>query len=209
VFDATAPSSVLVMAELGKPGVALKLHRLAWKITQSDADAENLVEDALMRVLDPEDRPWVPAECTFLTHMRRVMRYLWDQQMHSAVARREVLDEVLSHDDNTRSREPRADDQLERHRSLAVYRQLGKQLREEIADDPLAVEIFDKGAGDVPLEPGALAKVLPNPPDEIRRAIKRIRYRAEKIIDEYNASEDLRMKALYETHATKKDEALP
>ena len=62
------------MAELSKPGVELKLHRIAGKINKSNADAKNLVEVALIRVLDREDRPCVPAECKFLTHMLRVMR---------------------------------------------------------------------------------------------------------------------------------------
>ena len=205
MFDATAPSSELVMAELGKPNVSAKLHKIAMWSTKSEADAKDLVEDALMRVLDPEDRPWSPTECTFLTHMGRVMRYVWDQQRQRASATRELLDEGLAHDDNTRSREPRTDDHLERHRSLAVFQRLGTQLRSDLSDDPLAAEIFDIGAGDGPLEPDEVAKVLPYPPEEIKNAIKRIKYRARKLLDEWNASEERRMNALRERDTTKRE----
>jgi DNA-directed RNA polymerase specialized sigma24 family protein len=57
VYDAKAPSSKRVVAELNRPEVRAHVYRLALWSTHSEGDAEDLVQDALERVLDPEDAP--------------------------------------------------------------------------------------------------------------------------------------------------------
>jgi DNA-directed RNA polymerase specialized sigma24 family protein len=57
-----APSSQRPILELEKPKVRNVLHRIALTRTRSHAAAEDLVADALVRALDPEDAPWEPGE---------------------------------------------------------------------------------------------------------------------------------------------------
>jgi DNA-directed RNA polymerase specialized sigma24 family protein len=57
VIKDDAPSSRLVSAELLKGDVRKRLHAIASWHTRSDADAKDLVAGALVRVLEPEDRP--------------------------------------------------------------------------------------------------------------------------------------------------------
>src|ERR1019366_25400 len=68
VIKDDAPSSRLVSAELWKGDVRKRLHAIALWHTGSDADTKDLVADALVRVLEPEDRPWDPNERLFLVH---------------------------------------------------------------------------------------------------------------------------------------------
>src|SRR5271167_579094 len=78
VYDRNAPSVKRVVAELEDPEVRAGLTRLSVQMTGSPADADDLAADALERVIDPDDSPW--EKRTFLTHMKFVMRQVWDQQ---------------------------------------------------------------------------------------------------------------------------------
>jgi DNA-directed RNA polymerase specialized sigma24 family protein len=207
VFDAEAPSSQLAIAELKKPGVSERLHKIAMWSTKSETDAKDLVQEAICRVLDPEDSPWPASKRTFLTHMGFVMRYVWDRQRQKASAQREVLDDGLALDEGTPSHEARADDELERHRSLAVLRQLGERLLGQLGDDTLAKDILEHGAKEGH-EPAELQQALRRDIGEIYTALKKIKYHARKILEEWNATEERRMTKLREL-ATKKDEATP
>jgi hypothetical protein len=68
VIKDDAPSSRLVSAELWKGDVRKRSHAIALWHTGSDADTKDLVAEALVRVLEPEDRPWDPNERLFLVH---------------------------------------------------------------------------------------------------------------------------------------------
>src|SRR5258708_32496060 len=106
MYDPDAPSSRRALAELAKPRVYARLVHLAEWSTQSEADAEDLVSDALVLVLNPDESPWIPSQGTFLTHMTDVMRHVWDQQMRGARTRRETVDEDVTADTEPLSREP-------------------------------------------------------------------------------------------------------
>jgi hypothetical protein len=58
MYDRDAPYSKRALAELEKPRVRGSLVQIAQWSTQSEADAEDLVSDALILVLDPEESPW-------------------------------------------------------------------------------------------------------------------------------------------------------
>ena len=55
-----------------------------------------------------------------------------------------------------------------------MLQQLGKRLRAEQAEDPLAAQVFDVGVEHGVHEPEELAQFLPNKADEIKAALKRI-----------------------------------
>jgi DNA-directed RNA polymerase specialized sigma24 family protein len=139
VYDPNAPSSQEVVALLKTQRVQRVLHKIAKWCTKSEADAEDLTADALACVIDSDDSPWIPAKGTFLTHMTFVMRHIWDQQMRSGRAKHEIAVEDVTRDKMTLSREPRADDELHRHRTLDVERKLAVQLLAEIGGEhPIA-----------------------------------------------------------------------
>ena len=207
--EPSTPSASLVAIQLSKPDMGYRLRRIAMWSTRAEADAEDLVNESLARVIDPKGSPWDPAKRTFLTHMAFVMKYVWGHDRRKARHRREIVDDDDPLALNRPSDEPRADDELERARSLFVLQQLGKRLRAEQAEDPLAAQVFDVGVEHGVHEPEELAQFLPNKVDEIKAALKRIKYRARQILDEWNASEERRMKELREAWAETKGEAAP
>jgi DNA-directed RNA polymerase specialized sigma24 family protein len=209
VYDAEAPSSKRVVAELQRPEVRAQVYRLARWSTRSEIDAEDLVQDALVRVLDPEDAPWDPERRGFLTHMSFVMRQTWDQRGRAARARLEVITDGHAVDEQTLSREPPPDDEVERRRSLAVLRSLGERLLAAMGDDPLGCRIFELGATEGLYEPRELAERIPTTVEQAKSAIQRIKYHARRILDDWNMNEDRRMKGLREPATKWKQEDAP
>jgi DNA-directed RNA polymerase specialized sigma24 family protein len=207
--EPSTPSASLVAIQLSKPDMGYRLRRIAMWSARAEADAEDLVNEALARVIDPKGSPWDPAKRTFLTHMAFVMKYVWGHDRRKARIRREIVDDDLARDPDRPDGQPRADDELERARSLFVLQQLGKRLQADQAEDPLAAQVFDVGVEHGVHEPEELAQFLPNKVDEIKAALKRLKYRARQILDEWNASEERRMKELREAWAETKGEAAP
>jgi DNA-directed RNA polymerase specialized sigma24 family protein len=208
MYDPDAPSSKRTLVELEKPRVRPSLVQIALWSTRSEADAEDLVSDALILVLDPEESPWVPPR-TFLTHMTFVMRHLWDQRMRGARTWREVVDELLTSDNNTLSREPPADDELHRRRSLAVLRQLAAQLVAEIGPKhPIAKRYFELASQGID-QPEELATLIGSSVEEIHDASRTLRYHAQRIRNEWEAAENIRMKHVRERTADRKRESRP
>jgi DNA-directed RNA polymerase specialized sigma24 family protein len=208
MYDPDAPSSKRTLVELEKPRVRPSLVQIALWSTRSEADAEDLVSDALILVLDPEESPWVPPR-TFLTHMTFVMRHLWDQRMRGARTWREVVDEYVTADKNTLSREPPADDELHRRRSLAVLRQLAAKVVAEIgAKHPIAKRCFELASQGID-EPEEQATLIGCPVEEIYDAIRKLRYHAQRIRSEWEAAEDLRMQHARERAGDGKEESRP
>jgi DNA-directed RNA polymerase specialized sigma24 family protein len=208
MYDPDAPSSKRALVELEKPRVRPSLVQIAQWSTRSEADADDLVSDALILVLDPEESPWVPPR-TFLTHMTYVMRHLWDQRMRGARMWREVVDEYITADNNTLSREPPADDELHRRRSLAVLRQLAAQVVAEIgAKHPIAKRYFELASQGID-EPEEQATRIGRPVEEIYDAIRTLRYHAQRIRSEWEASENLRMQHVRERDADRAEESRP
>jgi hypothetical protein len=70
VFDPDAPSTRRVLAQLEKKDVRNNLMKLAKWRARSQHEAEDLVQEALLVVCDPEKKPW-PEGVGFLSHMRR------------------------------------------------------------------------------------------------------------------------------------------
>jgi DNA-directed RNA polymerase specialized sigma24 family protein len=198
VNDEDSAPTELVAAALKKPNVSARLRQIAMWSTKSEADADDLVGAALVRVINPDDSPWDPRRRTFLTHMSFVMRQTWDRRMRKLSVQNEVLDDGLAPDENTVSAGPRPDDELHRLRLLALQRLLGQRLLAELnPDDALARAIFDLCSRE-DLEQGEQADRLGCTVDEIRAAHKRLARLGRTILDEWEAAEQRRMKALRE-----------
>lgn len=60
MIDRDAPSTKAALAELDKPGVREKLVKFGMWRMRSEADAEDLLQQALAKVCDPGDSPWTP-----------------------------------------------------------------------------------------------------------------------------------------------------
>jgi DNA-directed RNA polymerase specialized sigma24 family protein len=196
VFDPAAPSSQLVFAELQKPKVRPRLLVFALWRTQSVADAEDLLEEAILCVCDPDRQPWDPARKTFFLHMRDVMRDLRYEESRSARALHEVVDSGLARDDAMVDGAPLADESLHHHRKLSWLRHLGNKLLDKLkGEDPIAVRSLELGlSGTDDLD--EQARILGCPIEEIYDAQRRLKYHGKLIREEDEAAEARRMDEL-------------
>jgi DNA-directed RNA polymerase specialized sigma24 family protein len=209
MFDVEAPSSKRALAELGKENVRRNLIQIAKWSTGSDADAEDLVANATLAVLDPDKDPWVSSTRTFLVHMSYVMRHVWDEDMRRARVTREVIDEDVTHDKRTVSHEPPADEELHDRRSLQVLRELGAKLIAQIGDRfPTAKMCYELGAAGIE-DAQEQAGVVGCSIEEVHEARRTLKRHATWIRDEYDQAEERRMKAIRETAAVKRGENEP
>jgi DNA-directed RNA polymerase specialized sigma24 family protein len=202
VFDPRAPTSERALAELSKKSTRAQLIAIARWSTRSAADAEDLVSRALLSVLDPDKAPWVSTTHTFLTHMSRVMRHVWDEDMRRARVRHEVADENVTRDFKTASREPPADEELHRRRSLHVLRELGQKLLAEIGSrSPIAKGCYELGAAGIE-EAEEQAAILGCSIEDVHQARETLKRQAKRIRQEYDQAEESRMKAVRERAGT-------
>ena len=206
MYDAKAPTSLLVVEQLERPLVTKRLLHIARLFTGSEEDAKDLVSNALLRVFDPDDVPWDPKR-PFLSHMKFVMRQVWDQQMRKVSVQREVLDGGLAADERAASPRPRQDDDLEHRREIRLWRPMLAQVLAKIgAKHPLVVrmcEVYAQGFD----EPDDQAQMIGCDVKEIYRARETLKYHGMVALAEWENAERRRMSALREETAKKKNEA--
>jgi DNA-directed RNA polymerase specialized sigma24 family protein len=201
MVDGGAASRAEIDVQLRKPGVRIHLYRMAFWSTRSQVDAEELVGAALARTLDPQDWPWIPSERSFLTHMYQVMRQGWFVERRGP--RREIPADSVARDENRRSPDSPPDDALDRYRMLALYAELGDELRTRvIAADPFGARVLEGILhGD---EPPEIAAAICCPVADVHTAMRRIKYRAKQIREAWEERERDRMRKLRE-QAPRKD----
>jgi hypothetical protein len=184
-----------------------RLRAIALWFTEKDtweAGAKDLVEDALVEVMDPERMPWERG--AFLTHMTFVMRHVWHTKKRLLVSRTEVVDSEIAKDENTLSKEPRADDELHRRRKYGVWRELGQKLVAKIADKyPRAVQVFELAAKGIE-EPAEQAEALSCPVEEIYEAMGVLKRYGRGLREEWEQEEERRMKEAHERAMKKRAE---
>jgi DNA-directed RNA polymerase specialized sigma24 family protein len=208
VFDPKAPTSQRALAELSKKETRARLIVIARWSTGSDADAEDLVSHALLAVLDPDKSPWVSLTGTFLTHMAYVMRHVWDENMRRVRVKREVSDEDVTRDQTTVSREPPADQELHRRRSLHVLRELGEKLVAELGPRfPVATRCYELGASGIE-NADEQARIIGCSIGEIHEARRTLKHHARRIRDEHDRAEEHRMKEVRERARSKRGDEL-
>jgi Sigma-70 region 2 len=205
VEDFEHPSSKRALAAFQTGDAASLLYRYARRRTGSEADATDLVADALACVCDPVDgRPWDPDRGSFFAHMRIVIDDTARRQRRSARARREVVGDNLARDEAHVDGAPRSDDALAEQRRVVRLRRLGGVLRARLSGLPLAV--FDRTC-DGTEDAGAIAGELGTTVAEVYRARESIAYHAKAVLAAEHAEEEARMRALRERDHAKKTEA--
>ena len=174
MFDRNAPSSQRAIEEFRKEEVRASLYRYAAKRTQSLADAEDVLADALIRVLDPDDKPWDPAQRSFERHMRFLVRDVAIDRARSGYARFEVVD--TSPGEAAASPDPQADEIVAQEVDVAWQRRMGTLLLTRLdGRDDLAARVYRLACQGVET-PADMARELGCPIEEIYEAMRRIRY---------------------------------
>jgi len=144
VFDADAPSSKLAMEQFGQNVVRARLLKIAICRTPSRADAEDLMAAALMRILDPDDRPWNPARGAFVGHFALVMRQTWDEDRRRVAHERTVSEADLDTPIEPASSDPPADEEHVRRITFAGWMAALDDVLAEIGDKhPRARQLVD------------------------------------------------------------------
>jgi hypothetical protein len=169
-----SPLALLVEAELKKPDVMKDLREMALKFAhQHEQDAQDLFSKSLVRVIDPDLEPWQPGAHTFLAHIFIVMRRVRYRQGRRIRLESEVLDGGFAQD-HTGSDDPRADDEAERRRLLALLRKLGEPVLARLGSDLLARQLYETAMKE-DLDPSEEAARFQRTAKEIKAAHERPR----------------------------------
>ena len=196
--DFDAPSSKRVLAELAKEGAWNNLLKLARWRTGAEADAEDLVANALARVFDPDDMPWLPEKGGFYSHMGNVIRHVWGRHVRKVSVKREVIDTGIARDETMPSLEPAADEELHRQRTVALRRALVETVLETIGDKyPRVREVYKLSARGID-DPSEQAKELRCGPEEVYLAVKTLKRFVRAAHEKWEQEEERRMKELRE-----------
>jgi DNA-directed RNA polymerase specialized sigma24 family protein len=193
-FDAL--SSQLVVDLLRDDVIRKRLQDIAFASTRSRADADDLVQNALLRVLDPDDAPWDPEKVPFLKHVGRVMRQTWDESLRRARVKREVPDGNLTQDETIPDSSPAADSGVARTETSSLQRMLMKEVLAEIGDKhPIARQVFELGAEGIE-DPRELMATIGCTFNDVHLAIKQLRYHARRALERWDMAEEQRMREL-------------
>jgi hypothetical protein len=207
MFDANAPTSLRVAEQLANATIREKLMKIAWWSTKEALAARDLVEDGLVRVLDPEDKPWDPENGTFVTHMTHVLRQIWSDRL------RRLKDHELPSErlvGRARARAAMAsddlppDEALDDHRSLVVAELLVERLMVALEKQrPLAAQCLElMGNGAAAREQ---AEQLGCPVEDVYEANRFLKRQAQRIREEWTASEEARTRRLRDAVALGRD----
>jgi DNA-directed RNA polymerase specialized sigma24 family protein len=203
MLDRDAPSSQRAIDELNKPGMRLSLVAFASRrMRDRKGDAEDLVQEALAKVLDPQDSPWDPHRNGFLMHVGSIINGLASNELRSARVRHQVLDggEML---DIVPTAAPLPDEALSMHRTIARLRRLGALLRMflETKKDTVAVRVLDCANEDLE-EPEAVAAKIGCKVEEVHDAHRRLKYHAKQVLADDEEAERRAMKEKREKATT-------
>jgi DNA-directed RNA polymerase specialized sigma24 family protein len=185
MIDFDAPSSKLAVAELQKDDVRGKIYRFALWQAGSEADAQDLVADAMLLVCDPERKPWNPAKGSFFSHMRFAIR---DLRIARGRAGRGRLEKVgaatratFAFDEQTVDERPLPDEALHERHDLARLRRLGQQLVARVGEKhPIARQVFECASLGIET-PAEMAHHIGCPVDRIYDALELLKYHGAQV----------------------------
>jgi DNA-directed RNA polymerase specialized sigma24 family protein len=181
------------IAELQKQAIRSHLVEYAGNRTNSEADAEDLLADAVECVCDPDCKPWDPAKASFTRHMRLVMDHVVIRRARGGYARFEQVDSPVV-DATAVDRNPPADQALHDQRELARQRRLGNLLMDKLEGrDPVAVKVFRAACEGIE-DPAEQAAAIGCEASEVYEALRRLKYHGASIAAEDERAEALRMK---------------
>jgi DNA-directed RNA polymerase specialized sigma24 family protein len=183
VPDPQPPSFDGIRKELEKASVRARLKWLATRYTATDADAEDLVQQALARVVDPQGSPWDPdGTTTFVNHVGSVINGLASNEWRSARVRHEILDGHLAHDGQTADDAPAVDAILEEREEQETLRRRGVKLLACLGDtDPVATDVL-AAAREGFETPAEQAARLGRKVEDVYEAYRRLKYHAAQIL---------------------------
>jgi len=210
MIDKQAASTIRALAEANKPEVRKKLILFASWRGHSEADAEDLVQEALAKVCDPNDSPWDPERGkSFVVHVGSIINGLASNVVKSARVRHEIIETQLAHDGSAHDEAPPPDDALEERRESARLQRMGELLRSyfEERGDTIPVQVLD-WARQGKEEIDEVAAETGHPLQEIRDAQRRMKYRAKQIRAEEEEAERKRMSDARQK-AEKKEQVRP
>ena len=197
MYDPKTPSSRLALAEYAKPDNARHLLRYATWWAKNENTAQDLLADAMERVLDPADRPWDPRKASFRGHLRMLMGLGFIEATRTGFGKYEVVDSEHGAFERAIEPLPPPDALLHRKQKLEWMREMwpavAARLRERDALPILIYEIACEGRHD---EPEEFAEVIGVPVAEIYEAMRRLRFHAAKVRAEWESKEKQRMAGL-------------
>jgi hypothetical protein len=197
VYDPRAKSSLLAIAEYGKPTEAGRLLRYATWRTKNVEDARDLIADAMVRVCDPQDKPWDPARGSFFRHMRLVMDSDAIEQHRRGFKKYETVDSDHEAFDRVVEPTPGPDMALQAKRRLDWLRGMMLTLIGRLqGKDPLGLSIYELACDNRHEEPAEFAEALAVPVEDVYEAMRRLRYHGAKVRDEWEEREQRRMAEL-------------
>jgi len=196
----------LVTAELKKDGVMHELTKRARHRARTDWDTKDLLAEALSRVIDPDDMPWDRSK-DFVGHVTFAIRHSWYRRTHLKRSEAEVLDGGVALE-KTAFDQSAVDELAERARTLGVHRVLGERLLERLPAGSRARQLFDLMSRE-DLTPSEAAARLGCTVADVHAAEKQLKYYGTQVKDEWDLSEERRMKALRERARQSSEEGAP
>jgi len=209
VYDPKAPSSLRALEAYADRANARSVLRYAMWRTKSRHEAEDLIADAMERVLDPADLPWDPSVTTFRRHMRMVMNDDFIEQHRRGFGKYETVDSDHEAFDRVAQPTPAPDMALQARRRLGWLRGLMLRVLGRLKkQDELAPRVYELACDNRHEEPHEFAEALGVPVEEIIEAMHRLRYHGKIVRAEWEAEERQRMAGLREQaeRARKKEE---
>jgi RNA polymerase sigma factor (sigma-70 family) len=193
MLDTGVEGSQKLIARLKEPGMWMRLVWIARWSTRELSRAEDLVQDTIMRVRDPNDLPW-DGKRPFLSFMSFMLRHVFCDWMRRRL-NLEVPIDAIEVARRTRSDDPSAEDAIEQKRAEERFRALSSRLRSELdAGDPLARQCFSLWESGMCRK--EQAATLGCTEERVRALHLLITRRAGRVREAYDADERDRIKAL-------------
>jgi DNA-directed RNA polymerase specialized sigma24 family protein len=174
-----------VVLELRKPGVRKSLRNLSHRFTRTTDDAQELLQSALVHVVNPAGRPWDPGgPKDFVLHVSDVMSGMASNERRRWRTRNEVLDPGITHDDRVADGAPLAEQRIEeREAAVQLSRRTDALLVELDRADPEAAAVL-RAILDGAVGHPAIAARAGIETERVRHTYDRIRRRANMLLEE-------------------------
>ena len=175
--DPLTPSLKRAREELEKSGTRAKLVKFAAWRAHHGPEADDLLQEALAKVFDPDDSPWDPdGGKSFVLHVGSVINRLASHEWTSARAQHEVVDSRLASGKTAVDTSPLAD------ATLAQRRESGELLLAELGDgDTVATKVL-LAAREGCETPAELAEAIGHRVEEVYDTIRRLKYQGRQLL---------------------------
>ena len=195
--DGHAPQSLEpLLASQDWPRLRAQWLRFACYVSRSKQRAPDLVHEALVRALDPNDDPWRPeVEPDFARHVMRIIANINRVEQDKEYRQRDPRSIAAALERMTTT--PKApEDELLAAESDARAERLLATLRERLANDALALRIVNLACDGEFTRAADQAVATGHPIEEIRNARKRVSRALDAIVlDDERATQTLEKQA--------------